>query len=131
LLGLRLILHFVISFIAGILFFSCETDDRFNTPLTIVTPLPDDEDSNDNPDDENTLETIQILSLGDSYTAGTGVCDTCSYPEQLKDSLLQNLNDVNAIKCVFEKGWKVKRFVLAACCNRAVTTSAAQNGPVQ
>ncbi len=104
---MRLILHFVISFIAGILFFSCETDDRFNTPLTIVTPLPDDEDSNDNPDDENTLETIQILSLGDSYTAGTGVCDTCSYPEQLKDSLLQNLNDVNAINLnvIASAGW--------------------------
>lgn len=28
-----------------------------------------------------------VLSLGDSYTIGQGVCDTCGYPEQLIDSL--------------------------------------------
>ncbi len=30
---------------------------------------------------------IKILSLGDSYTIGESVCDTCSFPEQLKTRL--------------------------------------------
>lgn len=104
---LRIILHFVISLLAGFLFSSCKTDDNINTPFTIVNPLPDDDVPNDDPDDENSLDTIQILSLGDSYTAGTGVCDTCSYPEQLKDSLLQNLNNINAINLnvIASAGW--------------------------
>ena len=30
---------------------------------------------------------LKLLSLGDSYTIGQSVCDTCRFPEQLKDSL--------------------------------------------
>jgi lysophospholipase L1-like esterase len=34
---------------------------------------------------------IDLLALGDSYTVGESVCDSCSFPEQLKDSLLANI----------------------------------------
>ncbi|EDP71200.1 hypothetical protein FBALC1_01912 [Flavobacteriales bacterium ALC-1] len=49
-----------------------------------------------------------ILSLGDSYTIGQSVCDTCRYPEQLKDSLItffpeQDIFDLNIIA---QTGWK-------------------------
>ena len=41
----------------------------------------------------NTSQNRKILALGDSYTIGQSVCQTCKFPEQLKDSLLDNLPD--------------------------------------
>ena len=38
-------------------------------------------------DADLTARNIKILSLGDSYTIGESVCDTCSFPEQLKTRL--------------------------------------------
>jgi lysophospholipase L1-like esterase len=36
--------------------------------------------------------TIKLLSLGDSYTIGESVCETCRFPEQLKEGLKPNFN---------------------------------------
>ena len=37
--------------------------------------------------DRDSALNFKFLALGDSYTIGEGVCGTCSFPEQLKDSL--------------------------------------------
>ena len=49
----------------------------------------------------------RILSLGDSYTIGESVCDSCRFPEQLKDSLIQNLTEEITINLdvVAQTGW--------------------------
>lgn len=39
-------------------------------------------------------KTINYLALGDSYTIGQSVCESCRFPEQLKKSL-KNLNQEN------------------------------------
>ncbi|MBO6880933.1 MAG: SGNH/GDSL hydrolase family protein [Winogradskyella sp.] len=62
-----------------------------------------------NDDDENSQQTAtyKILSLGDSYTIGESVCDSCRFPEQLKDSLIQNLTEEITINLdvVAQTGW--------------------------
>jgi lysophospholipase L1-like esterase len=47
------------------------------------------------------------LALGDSYTYGQSVCETCRFPEQLKDSLGQYLTTADnfEIKLIAQTGW--------------------------
>jgi len=59
----------------------------------------------------NNIETPQttnykLLSLGDSYTIGESVCETCRFPEQFKDSLINNTeNTAFNLKVVATTGW--------------------------
>lgn len=49
---------------------------------------------------------LKYLALGDSYTIGESVCETCRFPEQLKKSL-KNLspNIVFSLKIIAQTGW--------------------------
>jgi len=53
------------------------------------------------------VKNIRLLSLGDSYTIGQSVCETCRFPEQLKDSLRLALaqNDQINLKVIAQTGW--------------------------
>ena len=72
--------------------FSCKSDDS----TTIIVP-----------------EQFSILSLGDSYTKGEGVCETCGYPVQLKDSLKTRFNtqDIFSLKVIAETGWNTSNLI--------------------
>ena len=50
---------------------------------------------------------IKILSLGDSYTIGTSVCDKCRFPEQLVDSLQVNVEGTFSfpLTIIAKNGW--------------------------
>ena len=52
-------------------------------------------------------QSYSILSLGDSYTKGQSVCETCGYPVQLKDSLALRFNsqDTFELNVIAETGW--------------------------
>lgn len=64
---------------------------------------------------ENTIPNTEIptpknykyLALGDSYTIGQSVCETCRYPAQLKDSISRYLNpsDTFMVKIIAQTGW--------------------------
>ncbi len=58
---------------------------------------------------------VKILSLGDSYTIGTGVCNTCSYPLQLRDSLAQITDPVYnpSIEIIATSGWTTANLLSA------------------
>ncbi len=58
----------------------------------------------------NTSRTIKILSLGDSYTIGESVCETCRFPEQLKQRVKNNLsiNDVVTLDIIARTGWTTR-----------------------
>ncbi|WP_395064324.1 SGNH/GDSL hydrolase family protein [Flavobacterium sp.] len=47
------------------------------------------------------------LALGDSYTIGQSVCETCKFPIQLQDSLKKNLpsNAIFTTKIIATTGW--------------------------
>lgn len=73
------------KFFINILFLSillgCNSDDNPISPQGEEIIVIDNDPNN-----------IRILALGDSYTSGHNVCDTCGFPEQLTDSLRLNLN---------------------------------------
>ena len=71
-------------------FFGCSNDDE--TVQNIPNP---------------TVRNIKYLALGDSYTIGQSVCETCRFPTQLKDSLQNSLtsSDNISVKVVAQTGW--------------------------
>ncbi len=52
----------------------------------------------------NATRILNYAALGDSYTIGESVCQTCSFPEQLKSSL-QALNTAVNLDIVAQTGW--------------------------
>ncbi|MGB3605518.1 SGNH/GDSL hydrolase family protein [Psychroserpens sp.] len=94
------------SFLILILFASCSSDD----PSDMDMSTQDTEDTNtpdpDDDDDPEPLQIYKILSLGDSYTIGQSVCNTCRFPEQLNDSLTHIISNSNIISTVIaQTGW--------------------------
>ncbi len=83
----RQIYLFLILFLS---FFGCSNDDE--TVQNIPNP---------------TVRNFNYLALGDSYTIGQNVCETCRFPEQLKDSLKDYLpsSDNISVKIVAQTGW--------------------------
>lgn len=60
-------------------------------------------------------QTYSILSLGDSYTIGQSVCETCRFPEQLKDSLISNfpVEDTFSLQVIAQTGWTTTSLINA------------------
>ena len=75
-----------------------EIQDDSNTDASNVN-----EPDSDNNNSEESV--IKYLALGDSYTIGTSVCDTCSYPQQLKVKLKEEFNNTIDLKIIAQTGW--------------------------
>ena len=105
------------------LFLACSTsDDSYqNTSTTFNEPLNNNDsndDSNGESSDNNsetTNQNFKLLSLGDSYTIGQSVCETCRFPKQLKDSLTTKFNpDTNfELKVIARTGWTTSNLINA------------------
>jgi len=54
---------------------------------------------------EASTSDYKYLALGDSYTIGESVCETCRFPEQLKENLNQSLNKQGDLKIIAKTGW--------------------------
>ena len=105
------------------LFLACSTsDDSYqNTSTPINESLNNNGSNNDsnsgssdnNPNTNN--QNLKLLSLGDSYTIGQSVCETCRFPEQLKDRLTtQFSSDINfELKIIARTGWTTSNLINA------------------
>lgn len=69
---------------------------------TILIPIPETTSP-------TTVKEINYLALGDSYTIGQSVCETCRFPEQLKKSL----GNVNSLKIIAQTGWTTTNLISA------------------
>jgi acyl-CoA thioesterase I len=65
--------------------------------------VSEDKVINQNP----TTKTVKYLALGDSYTIGQSVCETCRFPIQLQDTLKKSLqpNDIFITNIIAQTGW--------------------------
>ena len=58
---------------------------------------------------------LKLLSLGDSYTIGQSVCETCSFPQQLRENLVFEYSDRDSIglQVIAETGWTTSELINA------------------
>lgn len=100
-------------FICFITFGACSNTDDDYIPYN--NNQMDDTDDGTDIDTTNTDTTaLKILALGDSYTIGQSVCETCRFPVQLKDSLETNISNADfSVDIIAQTGWTTTNLINA------------------
>ncbi|MBS7254955.1 SGNH/GDSL hydrolase family protein [Flavobacterium branchiicola] len=92
--------HFtqIVTILLSVFLLSCSSDD--SNSENSGTPKPVD------PPVNPVSKSINYLALGNSYTIGQSVCETCRYPEQLKTSLKTTFPETSfSLKVIATTGW--------------------------
>ena len=81
-------LYKIALFFCLLFFVSCSQDTNSNT---------------ENAEPKN----YKYLALGDSYTIGQSVCESCRFPIQLQDSISKYIDDIDTFqtKIIAQTGW--------------------------
>lgn len=100
----------IVIVLFSIFLMSCSSDEispeKSTTPVVVTpppttTPVP-------------IGNTVNYLALGDSYTIGQSVCETCRYPEQLKSNLTALYpQSAFSLKVIARTGWTTANLISA------------------
>ena len=99
--------------IGSFLWIGCSSNSSLNSDGDFETEIMNETKPNDTV--TQNVSNIKILALGDSYTIGESVCNTCRFPEQLKDSLTLRLglNTTFNLKVIARTGWTTTNLIEA------------------
>ncbi|WP_456312727.1 SGNH/GDSL hydrolase family protein [Pseudomonas shirazensis] len=95
----------IVTIILSVFLLSCSSDEAnsasVDPPIISIPKIP--------------LESkIKIMALGDSYTIGQSVCETCRYPEQLKASLAAIYPETSfSLNIIARTGWTTSNLISA------------------
>jgi len=101
--------HFkqIVTIILSIFLLSCSSEES-PSPSTSTTPPSTEVPTTTIP------SAVNYLALGDSYTIGQSVCETCRYPEQLKASLKTIYPQTSfSLKVIAQTGWTTSDLISA------------------
>lgn len=108
---------FLTLFICCVGLLACGADD--GTKRNPSAQHPQQPENPQNPDPENPENpsdpeiTLKYLALGDSYTIGQNVCETCRFPAQLKTQLQTHLNTGIGLQIIATTGWTTTNLISA------------------
>jgi len=96
-------IFYLFSIFVVLINFGCENND--DQTVLIVDDIPTIDQK----------KQFKILSLGDSYTIGESVCETCRFPEQLKDSLSITFkkDTTFSLQVIARTGWTTTNLINA------------------
>ncbi|MFB9109182.1 SGNH/GDSL hydrolase family protein [Flavobacterium gyeonganense] len=105
----------IVIVLLSISLLSCSTEE--SPSETAVTPEPVTPPTTvPNPETPTSpiAKSINYLALGDSYTIGQSVCETCRFPEQLKTSLKSFYTETNfSLQVIATTGWTTTNLISA------------------
>lgn len=93
-MGIRLKIV-ILTLLVNLVFFGCNSKTESNE----TSSTPEVEETNP--------KNFKLIALGDSYTIGQSVCETCRFPAQLKDSLQARYtsSDTFNLQIIAQTGW--------------------------
>lgn len=94
----------IVTFFSLLFMVSCSTENPISetTSIPIVT-VP-----------QTQAKSYNYLALGDSYTIGQSVCETCRFPAQLSKSLGNlNVSNTYSLKIIAQTGWTTSNLISA------------------
>jgi lysophospholipase L1-like esterase len=103
---MKKILFVIASFLFIFAFYNCSDSDSLTTKTSVNLPPPIVE--------ENIPPQYNYLALGDSYTIGQSVCETCRFPEQLRKKLADlDPKNLYTSKIIATTGWTTANLISA------------------
>ena len=103
---MKKILFVIAGFLLILAFYNCSESDTLPATIPVNTAPPTIP--------VNLPKQFNYLALGDSYTIGQSVCETCRFPEQLRKKL-GDLNPKNTytLKIIATTGWTTTNLITA------------------
>lgn len=105
----------IVTILISIFLFSCSSEETASETAVNQTPvIPPTTVPNPEIPTEPISKSISYLALGDSYTIGQSVCETCRYPEQLKSNLKTTIPETDfSLKVIARTGWITSNLIAA------------------